>query len=162
MSGGAGGSGGLGGGKLETFAGAPTFSSRWCQKDFVCPADVGTKDYLTYLEQVLDCTGARVLITSSDGTIAFIRRHREELEQKVRIALAGEPALGIAMNKEQTLGIAKKLGIGVPKGVEVKTVGGVEAALHEVGLPAVDKPVECWEAQHRRSMNRVLVMPTEE
>jgi predicted ATP-grasp superfamily ATP-dependent carboligase len=147
---------------LETFAGAPTFSSRWCQKAFVCPADVGTKDYLTYLEQVLDCTGARVLITSSDGTIAFIRRHREELEQKVRIALAGEPALGIAMNKEQTLGIAKKLGIGVPKGVEVKTVGGVEAALHEVGLPAVVKPVESWDEQHRTSMKSVLVTTPEE
>src|SRR6266571_9144818 len=52
---------------LETFAGAPTFSSRWCQKAFVCPAEVGTKDYLTYLEQILDSTGARVLITSSDG-----------------------------------------------------------------------------------------------
>src|SRR5437899_13009139 len=57
---------------LETFAGAPTFSSRWCQKAFVCPADVGTEDYLTYLEQVRECTGARVLITYSDGTIAFI------------------------------------------------------------------------------------------
>ena len=147
---------------LETFAGVPTFSSRWCQKAFVCPADVGTQDYLTYLEQVLDCTGARVLITSSDGTIAFIRLHREQLEQKVRIALAKEPALGIAMNKEQTLGIAKKLGIGVPKGVEVKTVGGVEAALHEVGLPAVVKPVESWDEQHRTSMKSVLVTTPEE
>src|SRR5258708_29559548 len=87
---------------LETFAGAPTFSSRWCQKAFVCPADVGTQDYLTYLEQVLDCTRARVLITSSDATIACIRRHRGQLEQKVRIARPREPALGIAMNKEQT------------------------------------------------------------
>src|SRR5258708_5059401 len=149
---------------LETFdsSGAPTFSSRWCQKAFVCPAEVGTKDYLTYLEQVLDWTGARVLITSSDATIALIRRHREQLEQKVHIALAREPALGIAMNKEQTLGIAKKLGIGVPKGVEVKTVGGVEAALHEVGLPAVVKPVESWDEQHRTSMKSVLVTTPEE
>src|SRR5713101_8482147 len=95
---------------LETFdsGGVPTFWSRWCQKAFICPADVGTEDYLTYLEQVLDCTGARMLITSSDATIAFIRRHREQLEQKVRIALAREPALGIAMNKEQTLLIAQQ------------------------------------------------------
>src|SRR6266702_908058 len=48
---------------LETFDGVPAFSSRWCQQAFVCPAEVGTPDYLTYLEQVLDCTGARVLIT---------------------------------------------------------------------------------------------------
>jgi predicted ATP-grasp superfamily ATP-dependent carboligase len=147
---------------LETFAGAPTFSSRWCQKAFVCPADVGTEEYLAYLEQVLDWTGARVLITSSDGTIAFIRRHREELEQKVRIALAREPALGIAMNKEQTQGIAKKLGVSVPRGVKVKAVDGVEAALREVGLPAVVKPVESWDAQHRTSMKSELVTTPDE
>ena len=147
---------------LETFADAPTFSSRWCQKAFVCPAEVGTKDYLTYLEQILDSTGARVLITSSDGTIAFIRRHREVFEQKVRVALASEPALGIAMNKEQTQGIAQKLGIGVPRGVKVKAVGGVEAALHEVGLPAVVKPVESWDEQHRTSMKSELVTTPDE
>src|SRR5436309_5621620 len=72
---------------LGSSAGLPAFSSRWCQQAFVYPADMGTNDYLTYLEQVLDCTAARVLITSSDSTIAFIRRHRAQLEQKVRIAL---------------------------------------------------------------------------
>src|SRR5260370_7418743 len=153
------GSGGLGVAALETFAGAPTFSSRWCQKAFVCPADVGTRDYLTYLEQVLDCTGARVLITSSDGTIAFIRRHRAQLEQRVRIALAREPALGIAVNKEQTLGIAKQLGVGVPRGVEVKAEGEVEAALREVGLPAGVKPGESWDAQHSVLLKAELVTP---
>src|SRR5947199_3965779 len=55
---------------LETFAGAPAFSSRWCQQAFVCPADAGTQDYLAYLEQLLERTGVRVLITSSDATIA--------------------------------------------------------------------------------------------
>src|SRR2546428_4380859 len=147
---------------METFAGVPTFSSRWCQQAFVCPAEVGTDDYLTYLLQVLDCTGARVLITTSDGTIAFIRRHREELEQKVRIALAKEPALGIAMSKELTLGVAKQLGIRVPGAVKVETVGEVEAALHEIGLPAVVKPVESWDEQHRTSMKSELVTTPDE
>src|SRR5260221_9048265 len=147
---------------LGSSAGLPAFSSRWCQQALVCPAGVGTTDYLTYLEQVLDSTGARVLITSSDGTIAFIRRHRARLEQRVRIALAREPALGIAVNKEQTLGIAKQLGVGVPGGVEVKAEGEVEAALREVGLPAVVKPVESWDEQHRTSMKSVLVTTPEE
>src|SRR5712692_7937537 len=147
---------------LGSSAGLPIFSSRWCQQAFVCPAEVGTKDYLTYLEQVLDCTGARVLITSSDGTIAFIRRHRAQLEQRVRIALAREPALGIAVNKEQTLGIAKQLGVGVPRGVEVKAEGEVEAALREVGLPAVVKPVESWDAQHSVLLKSELVTTPQE
>src|SRR3989442_12676155 len=82
---------------------APAFSSHWCQHKLVCPAHEGTKEYLAYLEQILDSTGARVLIPSSDGTIALIRQHRARLEQRVHIALAKEPALGIAVNKEQTL-----------------------------------------------------------
>src|SRR2546428_4028274 len=74
---------------LETgeSGGAPAFSSRWCQQRLVCPAKVGTEEYFTYLEQLLNHTDARVLIPSSDATIALIRRHREQLEQRARIAL---------------------------------------------------------------------------
>src|SRR5689334_18949190 len=122
----------------------PAFSSHWCQHKHVCSALEGTEEYLTYLEQALDAIGARVLITSSDGTIALIRQHRERLERRVRVALAKEPALGIAINKEQTLEVAQRLGLGVPRGVIVDAVSDLEAALHEIGLPAVVKPVESW------------------
>src|SRR5438552_7087553 len=81
---------------LETCDDVPAFSSRWCQHKLVCPADEGTREYLTYLEQVLDSSGARVLITSSDGTVALLRQHRRQLEQRVRIALAKDSALAIA------------------------------------------------------------------
>ncbi len=65
---------------LETFdrLPAPAFASRWCQHKVVCPASEGTKDYLTYLEQILDSTMPQVLITSFDGTIALLRQHREQ------------------------------------------------------------------------------------
>src|SRR6266480_2607504 len=91
-----------------------TFASRWCQRAFVCPAEEGTEAYLAYLEQLLDQVGARVLTSSTEGTIELIRRHRERLEQRVCIALAQEPALGIAMSKARTLEVAKRLGLGVP------------------------------------------------
>src|SRR5438105_84409 len=85
---------------LEICDDVPAFSSHWCQHKLVCPADEGTKEYLTYLEQLLDSKGVRVLITSSDGTVALIRQHRRQLEQRVHIALAKDPALAIAINKE--------------------------------------------------------------
>ena len=124
--------------------GVPAFSSRWCQQRFVCPASQGTEAYLTYVEQLLDQISVRVLITSSDATIALIRRHREHLERRVRIALAKEPALGIAVSKEHTLALARQLGVGVPRAVSVGAVSEVTAALQEIGLPAVVKPVESW------------------
>ncbi len=122
----------------------PTFSSRWCQQAFVCPADEGTDEYLHYLEQVLDRAGGCVLITSSDATIALIRRYRERLEQRVHLALAKEAALGIAISKERTAEIARRLGMRVPRAASVGSVSEVDAALREIGLPAVVKPVESW------------------
>jgi predicted ATP-grasp superfamily ATP-dependent carboligase len=130
---------------LETSRTTPTFSSRWCQHAFRAPSyEQATDPYLSYLEKLLDRIGTRILITSSDSTIALIRQYRKQLERKVRIALAKEPALKVAINKERTLEIAQELGIGVPKGMKVETVGEVAAALCEIGLPAVVKPVESW------------------
>ncbi len=122
----------------------PTFASRWCQRSIVCPADEGTEDYLTFLEGVLDYTGVRVVIPSSDGTIALLRQHRARLEQRVHLAIASEPAMNIAVNKEQTLAVAKQLGLGVPEGVTVRTLDEIPEALRDIGLPAVVKPVESW------------------
>jgi predicted ATP-grasp superfamily ATP-dependent carboligase len=142
---------------LEVAHKVPAFSSRWCQQQIICPAEEGTEQYLEYLEQVLDATRARVLITSSDGTVALVRQHRERLEQRVRIALAGEPALGIAVNKDLTLEIAQRLGLAIPRGVSLSSVNEVEAAIREIGLPAVIKPVESWvESENTAERARIL------
>src|SRR3989442_11257085 len=129
---------------LETSSEAPAFSSRWCQRGFVCPPVDTTGAYLAFLEQLLERTGARVLIPSHDGTIALLRQHRARLEQRVCIALANERAMTIAVNKERTLAVAKRLGISVPRGLVVRTVDEVPMAVKEIGLPAVVKPSESW------------------
>jgi predicted ATP-grasp superfamily ATP-dependent carboligase len=149
---------------LGTSAGLPAFSSRWCQQAFVCPTEEGAEDYMVYLEQLLDHVGVGVLITSSDATTALIRQHRERLERRVRIALAKEPALGIAINKEQTLEVAQRLGLGVPRGVSVGAVSDLEAALHKIGLPAVVKPVESWVLSKQQPMglaSKLVTTPEE-
>ncbi len=141
-----------------------SFSSRWCQQAFICPANEGTDAYILYLEQLLDHIGARVLITSSDATLALVRRYRDRIEPRIRIALAREPALGIAINKERTLEVAKQLGLTVPRGVNVKTVSEVTEALREIGLPAVVKPAEswAWNKQHgKRPVSKLVSTPDE-
>ena len=123
----------------------PAFSSRWCEHAYVAPGyDQQTEPFLTYLLQLLEYTGAKVLITSSDGTLALVRKHRTEIEKYVRIALAKESALEAAINKDQTLEVAERLGLGVPKGVIVKSVSQVSEAVRDIGLPAVVKPIETW------------------
>ncbi len=149
---------------LEIGQKVPAFSSRWCQQRIICPAEEGTEQYLEFLEQVLDATGARVLFTSSDGTVALIRQYRERLEQRVRIALAKEPALGIAVNKDQTLEVARRLGMAIPRGISISSVDEVENALREIGLPAVIKPVESWienEEDRSRFLAQLVTTPEE-
>jgi predicted ATP-grasp superfamily ATP-dependent carboligase len=149
---------------VGTAAGEPAFASRWCRQAFVCPIEEGTEAYIAYLEQLLDQVGARVLIASSDATIALLRNHRERLERRVRIALSQEPALGIAINKERTLEVAKRLGMAIPRAVPVATVSEIGAALREIGLPAVVKPVESWtwDGQHGARIVSQLVTNAEE
>lgn len=142
----------------------PAFSSRWCRKKFICPVDEGTEAYLLYLEALLDAERVQVLIPSSDGTIALVRQYRERLERRVQIALASEAALSIAVSKERTLEVARRLGLNVPRGVTVRDASGVEHALEQVGLPAVVKPAESWIAtdqQSYRVASQLVTTPVE-
>jgi len=143
---------------LESGA-APAFSSRWCRHGFSYSANEHSLSYLDYLEQALDRTGARVLIPSSDGTIALLRRHREHLEQRTHIALAKEPALAIAVNKERTLSIAAHLGLHIPHSVTVESVAAVPFALKAIGLPLVVKPVESWIAIDQAGLQGTRMAP---
>ncbi|WP_338252809.1 ATP-grasp domain-containing protein [Dictyobacter halimunensis] len=129
---------------LEAENRVPAFASRWCRQGIVCPNAAGTDGYLAFLEQWLAHSGARVVIASSDSTVALLRQHRERLEKHVKIALARDPALGIAINKEATLDAASQLGLAIPRGVTISALDEVPAALKEIGLPAVLKPVESW------------------
>jgi predicted ATP-grasp superfamily ATP-dependent carboligase len=108
-----------------------------------------TDAYRAMLEELLDRTGAGVVVSSHDGTIALLRAHRARLEQRVRLALADERALSIAVNKERTLEAARRLGLHVPREVVVRAVEDVPMALSEIGLPAVVKPSESWVSDGR-------------
>ncbi len=135
---------GLAVGAVDVAADVPAFRSRWCRRHFVSPADEGTTASLAYVEGLLASPGARVLVPSHDGTIALLRQHRSRIEQRVRIALASEPAMAVAVNKDRTLAIAAQLGISVPPRLSLTTETDVPAAIKDIGLPAVVKPTESW------------------
>ncbi len=131
---------------LEESPYVPAFSSRWCRHAHILPAfKRDTDQFAADLKRFLLSTDTRVLMTASDGTLAIIRQHREELERATRVALAQEEALAIAVDKERTLAIAAGMGIAVPRGVPLRAADEVTEAIREVGLPAVVKPVESWQ-----------------
>src|SRR6266700_5097147 len=92
----------------------PALSSRWCRQGFVFPSEEALGAYAATLDGWLERAGARVLIASNDATIALLRLHRARLEPRVRVALADERPLAIAINKERTLAVARRLGLHVP------------------------------------------------
>ena len=144
----------------ETFEGSPAFSSRWCQQKAVLSAEEGTQSYYTHLQRLIAATSAKVLISSSDGTIELLRRHRQELEQTTHIALAKEAALSIAVNKQQTLEIASKLGLLIPRGIQVASSDEVAAAVREIGFPLVVKPVESWTGNEQAGARFIPLLVT--
>ena len=94
----------------------------------------------------------------------LLRRHRARLEQRARLALAREPALTTAINKEQTLFLAQQLGLAIPRGIAVASEVEIPDALREIGLPAVVKPVESWvrgELRGARLVSELVTTPEE-
>jgi predicted ATP-grasp superfamily ATP-dependent carboligase len=132
-------------GAVETSANAPAFVSRWCRTRAVVPDF--TRNPEAYVQALLELLGRyrpRVLIPVHDGSIEAVRAHRRVFEDRVALALAGEKALQVAVNKTATLAIAAELGLAVPRGVVVEDTSEVRPALREIGYPAVVKPVQSW------------------
>ncbi|HZR41394.1 MAG TPA: ATP-grasp domain-containing protein [Ktedonobacteraceae bacterium] len=141
----------------------PAFSSRWCQGTCIAPGyEQQAEPFLAYLNQFLATKGVRALIGVSDGTVSVLREHREEIErQGVRVALAKESAMAIAVSKERTLEIAKRLGIGIPRSVALASLSEVAEVVRDIGLPAVVKPTESWSKQGVRLISRLVTTPDE-
>ena len=87
---------------------------------------------------------ADVVIPSHDGTIEMLRGHRDEIERLTKVALAAEPALAAAVDKDATLRVAAELGIPIPRSATVHDESEIDAAIAEIGLPAVLKPTRSW------------------
>src|SRR5207249_11156003 len=102
---------------VDVLCAPPAFRSRWCREQFVCPEPEATDAYVAYVDRLAQRLGAKVLIPSHDGTVAALRSHRARLEPRMRIALAGEQALTMTVDKGQTLAVAARLGLRVPRGL---------------------------------------------
>jgi predicted ATP-grasp superfamily ATP-dependent carboligase len=132
-------------GALECSTGAPAFRSRYCAlTGLLPPHGTDPNPFVDALLEHVESARPRSIICAHDGTVEALRSRREELEKQVCVALADEDALQIAVDKRRTLELAASLGVAIPKSVPVPNEGDLAAAVDQIGLPLVVKPVSSW------------------
>jgi predicted ATP-grasp superfamily ATP-dependent carboligase len=132
-------------GALESRPGVPAFSSRWCTLSGLVPnVGVDSDGFVDAVIEWVERYSPQVLICASDGSVDALRRRREEIERRVKLSLASEKALDIALSKQRTLALAAQLGIRVPRAVTLMDLADLRAATEEVGFPLVVKPTDSW------------------
>jgi predicted ATP-grasp superfamily ATP-dependent carboligase len=132
--------------QFDPHAPLPAFRSRYCQLSLLLP-DLAA-DEPGFAEAVLDFVrthSPRVVLPTGDATISVLRRYREQLaDLGCVLALAAEPALEIAADKDQTLAMARKLGIAQPRSIRIDAVESLDEPAAEFGFPFVLKPTISW------------------
>jgi len=123
----------------------PSSRSRRCSMSATVPDF--QRDMSGYVDAVLDLvdrTGAAMVLPAHDGSIDVLRRRRDDFAARCALPLASDPALDIALSKERTLSLAGELGIEVPESVTVSDPLDAAEAVNKTGLPAVLKPLTPW------------------
>lgn len=131
----------------------PAFASRWSTWSSDLPTYYGDPD--VFAKSVLAIAAdrrSRVVIPSSDGSIAALRPWRRCFEeQDVVLAIASEPAVEVANDKLRTLAAASELGLSGPRTLVISGLDGGRAALAEIGYPAIIKPIQSWARSGHKS-----------
>ncbi len=132
--------------QFDPAAPLPAFRSRYCQLSLVLPdLLLDEQAFVAAVLKFVRVHSPRVILPTGDATICVLRRYREQLaELGCVLALAPEPALEVAADKDRTLAVARDLGIAQPRSIRVDTVEGLAVPVSEFGFPFVLKPTVSW------------------
>lgn len=124
----------------------PAFRSRHCARSLVLPSYAADPTgFAAAVVAFVRQHPTRVALPNSDGTIAAMIPVRDELSALgCMLALAPDPALEVANDKDRTLKIARKLGIDQPKSRRIDHLDDLPAVLAEFPFPFVLKPTASW------------------
>ena len=122
------------------------FRSRYAARHVVLPNYA--IDGSAFADAVIDFVRAyptRVVLPTTDGVIAALIPYRDRLaELGCTLALAPDPVLEVANDKDRTLAIARELGIEFPPTVRLDRVADVAGLAATFAFPVVLKPTSSW------------------
>ena len=139
---------GRGGYRLAVAArepGASGLATRYALSRTVLPdpaVDFG--EHVAALMALLREQPADVAIPSIDSSLEALQRNRDAIGRLTAPALGSHEAVEVALSKERTLEVARELGLATPRSLLVSSPEELEAAVAEMGMPCVLKPVTSW------------------
>lgn len=119
------------------------FRSRYVGGDNKAVYPSPAVDARSFTQALLDTVRTRkvdLLIPVTDDVIYPIARARDAFQKFCKIALPGNSRIAIASDKLNTLGIAKELGIPIPRSYAVNEASEALDAAEDLGWPVVIKP----------------------
>ena len=105
------------------------------------------RDFAAYADAIVRAVHDHpvgAILPSIDSSVLALHRRRVELGPHAAPAIGSAEAIATAISKPRTLELAGRLGIPAPRSLAAPTQDDVEAAVRELGFPAVVKPDESW------------------
>ena len=134
----------VGAAESTTVRAPAAFWSRWCVATARLAEPTRPDAFVDGLLELLDAQPTRVVFPAHDGSIDALVARRPEVERRAAVALASGGGLELALDKARTLEVASDAAIACPRSIVVATSSGTDAAVEEIGLPAVVKPTRSW------------------
>lgn len=95
--------------------------------------------FIDWLQERLRTPDYALVIPVTERTLVAMLRHRGRLDE-ARLAIAPAEALEQVLDKEQTMALARRLSVAVPRSEPVRDMAALEAAASRLGYPIVVKP----------------------
>jgi predicted ATP-grasp superfamily ATP-dependent carboligase len=122
------------------------FRSRYSARNVVLPNyAIDGSAFGTAVIEFVRANPTKVVLPTTDGAIAAMIPQRERLaELGCALALAPDPVLEVANDKDRTLAVARDLGIEVPATIRLDGVADVADLAATFAFPVVLKPTSSW------------------
>jgi predicted ATP-grasp superfamily ATP-dependent carboligase len=110
-------------------------------KHAVLSPDPGTGPYafVRFVLELIKKHEIRLLVPMTDQALVLFERHRNELEQHSKLAMASSDALRRVLNKRENLELACKLGVPCPRQFHLETSRQIPEMIEALGFPIVIK-----------------------
>lgn len=97
-------------------------------------------EFVSWIVEYCGSASIDLVIPVTERSLVPLARHRDDL-RSIRVSMAGPDGLEVALDKSKTFALAENIGVKIPSGYRVTSLGEVEELLPSLSWPTVIKPV---------------------